>query len=112
MLEPEPKEMTESNYEKFGFGAMVKRVNLEGVYPLLDDLNAALAKNAGHPVYNPNSHTIHAFSWANVNYGATQQLCVCSNTTGKVLASDVTGVPDPENLFQGYMVELVNLSKL
>lgn len=108
-LDPEPQEMSESNYEKFGFGAMVKRLPLSNLNPLLSDLNDALVENSGKE-YNPKGLTVNNFTWANVNYGATQQLCAHSSITGMALASDVNLVPLPDGKFQGYMLELTKLS--
>jgi hypothetical protein len=119
MLDPLPVEMSDASLEKIfpDLGAGESRWPLEELYPLLEDLNAALSANLGHPVYNPASNTIADFKWAHVRThgpgtSGTVQLCAEANTTGKVHAGDTKLIPAPEGKFQGYMVELVNLSKL
>ena len=112
MLDPAPVEMSEASLEKIypNIGLGKTRLPLEEQYELLEDLDAALLANAGHPSYNPASNTVHNFKWAHVRYGNTVQLCAESNATSKGLASDVKLIPNPEKKFQGYMAELTKLS--
>ena len=55
MLNPLPVEMSDGALEKIypELGAGESRWPLEELYPLLEELNAALTANMGHPVYNP-----------------------------------------------------------
>jgi hypothetical protein len=117
--------MSEASLEKIypDIGHGESRLVLADLYPLLEDLNAALVKNAGNP-YNPTANTIYDFKWAHVRtHGpgttGTTQLCAESNVTGKVHSGDTKLIPmpmsadtPPVGLFQGYMAELSNLSRL
>jgi hypothetical protein len=104
--------MSAASFAKLYNGVGETRLPLEDLYPLLEDLNAALLANLGHPVYNPASNTVNDFKWAHVRYGNTVQLCAESNVTHGVHSGDVKTIPAPEGKFQGYMIELVNLSKI
>jgi hypothetical protein len=119
MLDPLPIEMSESALKKLypELGSGSSRWPLEELYPLLEELNQALIANFGNGAYNPARQTIDDFTWAHVRtHGpgttGTVQLCAESLVTRKVLSSDAALVPAPEGKFQGYMVELVALSKV
>ena len=115
MLDPLPVEMSAGALEKIypDLGTGSKQRPLSELYALLEELNDALVANIGTGTpYNPAGNTIHDFKWAHVRYMNTTQLCAESNVTRKVLSSDASLIPNPEGKFQGYMVELVNLSKL
>lgn len=113
MLESAPVEMSDGALERIypELGIGTSHEPLEELYPLLEDLNDAMLANAGKP-FNPTSHTIFDFRWAHVKTGGTTQLCAESIVTRKVLSPDAKLVPEPEGTFQGYMLELVDLSRI